>query len=489
MAEVIPHWLTKRASLAPNQLAIETEHGASITFSSLKTASESFARKLATLDVTEGSHVGILSTNGIPMIIAIHALSYLGAVAVLLNTRLTKEELAYQINDAEVSIVLTCDHHKATAQQIDFNVPVKSFSAVEQLPEKQVNLCSEINLNAIFTIIYTSGTTGFPKGVIHTYGNHWASAIGSALNLGLDTKDKWLATLPIFHVGGFSIFMKSVIYGMPVLLFKKFDVEKVNQAVMEQEVTIVSVVTVMLQRLVTALGDDKYPRSFRCMLLGGGPAPQPLLEQAKEHHIPVFQSYGMTETSSQIVTLSPHDALAKIGSAGKPLFTAQLNINKPDVDSVGEIYVKGPMVTKGYFNNQQATEASFQEGWLATGDLGYVDEEGFLYVLDRRTDLIISGGENVYPAEIEAVLTDMDEIVEVGVVGVEDSTWGQVPVAFVVKNSKPITAKGITDYAQRKLAAYKVPKQIYFVDQLPRNASNKLVRKKMLELIEGRFEN
>lgn len=483
MAEIIPHWLTKQASLAPHQIAIETEHGESITFLALEKKSKQFAKKLATLDIAEGSHIGILSTNDISMVVAIHAISYLGAVAVLLNTRLTEEELIYQMNDAEVSMILTCDYHKATAKQMDFHIPAKSFSEVDQLLEKQVKLHSEINLDAVFTIIYTSGTTGFPKGVIHTYGNHWSSAIGSALNLGLDAKDKWLAMLPIFHVSGLSTFMKSVIYGMPVLLFEKFDVEKVNKAIMEQGVTIVSVVTVMLQRLVTSLGNNKYPETFRCMLLGGGPAPKPLLEKAKEHHIPVFQSYGMTETSSQIVTLSPNDALTKIGSAGKPLFTAQLKINDPDADAVGEIYVKGPMVTKGYYNNQLATEDSFQDNWLATGDLGYVDEEGFLYVMDRRSDLIISGGENIYPAEIEAALTGMDQIAEVGVTGVEDPIWGQVPVAFVVKKNQKLTTEEVLAYAQKKLATYKVPKQIYFVEQLPRNASNKLMRKELLKLI------
>ncbi|HLQ98076.1 MAG TPA: o-succinylbenzoate--CoA ligase, partial [Candidatus Dormibacteraeota bacterium] len=331
--------------------------------------------------------------------------------------------------------------------------------------------------------IYTSGTTGFPKGVVHTYRNHWSSAIGSALNLGLDANDKWLAMLPIFHVSGLSIFMKSVIYGMPVLLFKKFQVEKVNQAIIEQGVTIVSVVTVMLQQLLEGLGKNQYPTSFRCMLLGGGPVPKPLLEKAKDHQVPVFQSYGMTETSSQIVTLSPSDAFRKIGSAGKPLFTAQLDIIDPDIEGVGEIYVKGPMVTKGYYNNLTATTAAIHDHWLATGDLGYVDEEGFLYVMDRRSDLIISGGENVYPAEVEAVLTGMNHIKEVGVVGVDDDTWGQVPVAFVVKTQASVTAKELIDYAQQKLAMYKVPKQVYFVDQLPRNASNKLMRRELLKLL------
>lgn len=215
MPETIPHWLTKQANIAPDQTAIELENGTSLTFLELKEKSQHFARKLAQLDIEQGSHVAILSNNNVDMVIAIHALSYLGAVAVMLNTRLTEEELKYQISDAEVSHVLAQSH------DTNFSVPVHTFSKVKSFQEKLVELRDEINLDEMFTIIYTSGTTGFPKGVVHTYGNHWWSAIGSMLNLGLNKNDKWLNALPIFHVGGLSIFVKSVIYGMPVYLVEK----------------------------------------------------------------------------------------------------------------------------------------------------------------------------------------------------------------------------------------------------------------------------
>ncbi|GAB3047459.1 o-succinylbenzoate--CoA ligase [Virgibacillus ainsalahensis] len=476
MAEIIPHWLTKQASLAPEQTAIENLSGEKMTFLELKEKSQHFAKKLAANSVKEGTHVGILSSNSSSMVIAIHALSYLGAVSVMLNTKLTKEELNYQIKDAEVSLILTSENLYETTEEMNFSISVHSFSQIDREGEKNIKLRQEINLDDPFTIIYTSGTTGFPKGVIHTYGNHWWSAIGSALNLGLNKDDKWLCALPIFHVGGISIFIKSAIYGMPVYLLEKFDEYIVHEAIITRGVTIVSVVTVMVQRLMNILGDDRYPVTFRCMLLGGGPAPRPLLEKAKSKNIPVFQSYGMTETSSQIVTLSPADALEKIGSAGKPLVPAQLKINntKKD-DSIGEIFVKGPMVTNGYYKNKDATEKSLTDGWLATGDLGYLDEDGFLYVVDRRKDLIISGGENIYPSEIESVLSGMDQIKEVGVAGKSDDTWGKVPIAFIVKN-RHITEEEILNYAARYLAKYKLPKQIHFIDQLPRNASNKIVR-------------
>ncbi|WP_188453986.1 o-succinylbenzoate--CoA ligase [Virgibacillus oceani] len=485
MPEVIPHWLTKQADIAPDQIAIEHINGKTITFSKLKTNSQQFAKKLANYGVGKGTHVGVLSTNNASMVIAIHALSYIGAVSVLLNTRLTKEELTYQINDAEMMVVLTCDSLEKEVMVMDLPVPVKTFSEISHLPEMETDLQTEIILDDVFTIIYTSGTTGFPKGVIHTYGNHWWSAMGSALNIGLDSNDKWLAALPIFHVSGLSIFIKSVIYGMPVYLMEKFDQQVVQDAIMERGVTMVSVVTVMLKRLVDLLGNNTYPDTFRCMLLGGGPAPRPLLEKAKAKHIPVFQSYGMTETSSQIVTLSPLNALNKIGSAGKPLFPAQLKIDHTKEDSVGEIFVKGPMVTRGYFNKKEATNSAFQNGWLATGDLGYLDHEGFLYVVDRRKDLIISGGENIYPSEVESVLSGIEQVSEVGVVGKADETWGQVPVAFVVAIDQTISESDVIKYSNNYLAKYKVPKQVFFVDKLPRNASNKLVRGELAKWIQN----
>lgn len=475
MSEIIPHWLTKQANLSPNQIALELRDGSKITFKELQENSVSFAKKLAALGVEKGTHLGILSSNQLEMVYTIHALSYLGAVGVLLNTRLSEKEINYQLADAEVNILIHDDEQKK--RNLD-SVHSFSFEDIEKTMEIDIELLAEINLGDTFTIIYTSGTTGFPKGVVHTYGNHWWSSIASALNLGIDKKDKWLIALPLFHVSGLSTLIKSVVYGMPIYLMRKFDANLVQEAIMKQEITIVSVVTMMVQRLIERLGNETYPTSLRCFLLGGGPAPKALLEKAKQKSIPVFQSYGMTETTSQIVTLSPQDALAKIGSAGKPLLPAQLKIEQPDAEGIGEIIVKGPMVTNGYYKNADANKKSISDGWLNTGDLGYLDHEDFLYVVDRRTDLIISGGENIYPSEIENVLLKIPEIKEAGVTKMEDEVWGYVPVAFVVAHSL-ITEEQILEFARENLAKYKLPKKIYFIDKLPRNASNKLARNKL----------
>ncbi|WP_156112659.1 o-succinylbenzoate--CoA ligase, partial [Halobacillus sp. BBL2006] len=345
---------------------------------------------------------------------------------------------------------------------------------------EQDGLKENIQLDQVFTMMYTSGTTGNPKAVMHTYGNHWFSAIASALNLGVHPSDKWLLCLPMFHVSGFSILMKSVIYGMTVSFVEKFDEKIINNEIIHNRVTHVSVVTLMLQRLIDHLENDSYPENFRCMLLGGGPVPEPLLHKAKSKSIPVFQTYGMTETSSQIATLSPKSAMAKLGSAGKALAPAELIIDSDGPNEIGEILVMGPMVSKGYYKR-----ASSNEEYFRTGDLGYKDDEGFLYVVDRVKDVIISGGENIYPAEIESVLSDYPGVREVGVTGMPDDTWGEVPAAFlVVDEPETINSDKLKAFYSERLAKYKIPQSIFFLSRLPRNASNKLLRRELFSLWE-----
>ncbi|WP_339178863.1 o-succinylbenzoate--CoA ligase [Oceanobacillus sp. FSL W7-1293] len=471
MSTVIPHWLDKQADLSPDETAVEWKDGTTVTFSQLAEKSREKARKLAAADVKKGDHVAVLSGNSIEMMEAIHACSYLGAVVVLLNMRLTAFERKQQMEDAGVTLLIAEAEEETLTE-----IKQLTFEQLNQLKASpHVQLLEEIELSNVFTMMYTSGTSGFPKAVQHTYENHWWSATSSSLNFGKHNDDKWLIPLPLFHVSGLSTMLKGIIYGMPIYLLEKFNVEDVHDAIMNKKVTIASVVTVMLQRLVSYLGESSYPEAFRCMLLGGGPAPESLLQQTKAKQIPVFQSYGMTETASQIVTLSPRDALRKVGSAGKPLFPAQLKIRGKQANEVGEILVKGPMVTPGYYNRPEANEKSFLNGWLATGDVGYLDEEGFLYVVDRRSDLIISGGENIYPSEIENILLQIEGIREAGVTGLTDKEWGEIPVAFVVTD-KMITKEEILSFLKDKLARYKQPKEIHFMDQLPRNAANKLVR-------------
>lgn len=482
MSDVIPHWLTKQADLSPNKVAMTIHGGPSLTFSQLREKSETFAKKLSALNIMKQSKVAILSTNCLEMVLVIHAFSYLNIVAVLLNTRLTVNELNYQLEKAQVDLLIT-DHASPSLK----NLNVERIMTYEDIKTKdkcnRVSLATEINLNDPFTMMYTSGTTGHPKGVIHTYGNHWWSAIGSSLNLGIYNDDKWLAALPLFHVGGFSILMRSVIYGMTVYLFEKYDRQDVHKVLLEEKITIASLVTVMLRELIEELGEDYYPSSLRCLLLGGGSIPESILKRVKQKQLPVFQSYGMTETSSQIVTLDAENALKKLGSSGKPLFPAQLKISNKKDGETGEILVKGPMVISGYHNNPQANEQSFANGWLRTGDLGYIDHDGFLYVVDRRSDLIISGGENIYPSEVENCLLKIDGIKEAAIVGKRDDKWGEIPVAFIVKTKINLSNKMIKSQLESSLATYKIPKEIHSVNELPKTATNKIKRHQLINLL------
>jgi len=324
-----------------------------------------------------------------------------------------------------------------------------------------------------------------------TYGNHWWSAVGSALNLGLNMNDKWLLCLPMFHVSGLSILMKNVIYGMPIYLQSKFNASEVNQVIRERGVTMMSAVSAMVTKLLDDLKEKAYPGHFRCLLLGGGPAPLPMLEKCRDKGIPVFQTYGLSETASQIVTLSPEYMFEKLGSAGKPLFPAQIRIIDQEGHELtameeGEIIVKGPNITPGYWHRPSETNSVLANGWLKTGDIGYLDHDGFLYVLDRRKDMFISGGENVYPAEVEAALLAHPDIAEAGVIGVHDDEWGKVPAAFIrVRPSSDITESDVQMFLRDHLAGYKIPKYVYFVDELPRNASGKLLRRLLIERLPG----
>lgn len=480
-----PNWLMQRAFLTPERIAIYSGNEQK-TFAQLHEAVIKKAGKLAHLGVRKGEIVALLMRNSMDMVVMIHALHYIGAVALLQNVRLTVHELVWQLQDSEAKWWIVGDEWGIYKDETA--VQTITTSELEKLPQDDAPLRYQYHFDDTATIMYTSGTTGKPKGVLQTYGNHWWSAVGSVLNLGLYENDCWLAAVPFFHVSGLSILMRSVIYGMSVYMMDPFDAKKANEIIMSGKVTMMSVVSAMLQQMITDLGKRTYPNTFRCMLLGGGPAPKPLLELCRDKNIPVYQTYGMTETASQMATLAPEYSVTKLGSAGKPLFPVQLRIETEGRTArpyeAGEIVVKGPNVTKGYLHRPEATEKAIRDGWFYTGDIGYVDEEGFLYVLDRRSDLIISGGENIYPAEIEAVLLSHEAVEEAGVTGIADERWGQVPCAFVkLKNGYVVTTEQLIAFCQTRLAKYKVPKRIYIVDELPRNAAKKLLRRELLHLI------
>ncbi|HEY1354540.1 MAG TPA: o-succinylbenzoate--CoA ligase [Ktedonobacteraceae bacterium] len=500
----LPDWLTRCAEQTPEQLALQCGQ-VRWSFAELARQAVQLAGQLAAVGVGVGSRVALLAANGPACVACVHALAHLGAVLVPLNTRLSVGELCWQLEDVQAMLLVSDTSMAELARGLAVALPRACLQEVRQgsvqriLLTRQGSPCAVgevslrplIDLEATQAIIYTSGTTGRPKGVLITYGMQWWNAVGSALNLGHRRDDCWLACLPLFHIGGLSILMRSVIYGISVILQETFDEQAVNQAIRCEGVSIISVVAVMLQRMLADLEctqGQAYPPTLRCVLLGGGPAPRPLLQRCASLQIPVAQTYGLTESCSQAVTLAPCDALRKPGSAGRPLLPLQLRVlhhGCPQaVGEVGTIYLKGPTITPGYADRPAATAEALHDGWLCTGDLGYLDADGYLYVLERRSDLIISGGENVYPAEIESALLAHPAVAEAGVCGQDDPTWGQVPLAFVrLYPGCSLTPEALLAHVRQDLAGYKVPRQIVFVATLPRNSSGKLLRRELRGLL------
>lgn len=478
---VVPNWITQRAMLSPHDVALRFEQQ-QWTFEQLHELSITRAEQLYTLGIRPHDRVAIYATSTSDIIHMMLACMQLQCEMVLLNLRLSTYELAYQIDDANVGAIIAED--TLIDRLPETTVAVYSFSTVIAQARTRCTFAETWEDDATMTIMYTSGTTGFPKGVRQTVGNHVSVATSSLYNTGLRPDDAWLCTMPLFHISGFSMLVKCLMHGVRLDLYTKFDVERVANAIIEGTVSHMSVVAVTLERLMTEMEqrDAVASPKFQMMLAGGGAIPESYLKRAFARGIQVAQTYGMTETSSQTATLSPRDALCKLGAAGKPLFFNQIRIDgaqKPG--DIGEICIKGTHVTPGYigrFNDK----ASTVDGWLHSGDVGYIDAEGYLYVVDRRSDLIISGGENIYPAEIENVLASHPAVKEVGVCGIDSAEWGQVPAAFIVAKDRA-ACEALEAYCAERLARYKVPKAFHFVDTLPRNGSNKLMRRKLHELL------
>lgn len=491
----MPEWLGRRALLSPDRPALWFA-GQRWSFRELAERSADTARRLARLGVGPGDRVAVLLQNGPAFVFLVHAAARLGAVLVPLNTRLAPPELAWQLEDAGVALLVYDAANAARAVEAASGVPGLRLvvtgpaggeggdaTPLETVPPRDIGLRDLVELQAPHTIIYTAGTTGRPKGALLTYGNHWWSAVGSALNLGIHADDRWLCCLPLFHVGGLSILWRSVIYGTGVVLHSRFDPAAVNEALDAQGVTIVSAVSTMLAEMLAARGARPYPPTLRCVLLGGGPAPPALLEACRALGVPVVTSYGLTETASQAATLAPEDGSRMPGAAGKPLFPTEIRVVRGDLPAapgeVGEIQVRGPTVSPGYVNSPAPGAPG---GWLTTGDVGYLDGEGYLYVVDRRDDLIVSGGENVYPAEVEAVLVALEGVADAGVVGIPDARWGQVPMAWVVpRPGAALDEATVLAHCRRHLGGYKVPVRVRFAGALPRNAMGKLLRRVLRE--------
>jgi O-succinylbenzoic acid--CoA ligase len=437
----------------PGALALRAG-GSELTYAELDAAAARVAARMAAEGVGAGDRVATALPPGLDFAVLLHAAPRAGAVLAPLSPRLAAPERTRLLELADPALVVD----EPLGGEATETPSPPGRGAVEDEHE------SGLDPAAPHTLLFTSGTTGAPKPVELTFGNHLASAQASAANLGVDPDDRWLCALPVHHVGGLAILLRSAIYGTAAVVHERFDAAAIRASLESREATLVSLVPTQLRRLVEA-GLEAAP-SLRAALLGGGPVPRDLLAWAADRRMPVLQTYGLTETASQIATLAAADALAasRLGSAGRPLPGVELEIAPSD----GEILARGRMVSAG---------ALASDGWLHTGDRGRLDGDGYLWVEGRLDEVIVTGGENVAAAEVEEALLGHPRVAEAAVVGRPDPEWGQAVTAYVViEGREPPTDAELVAHCRARLAPFKAPKAIHRVAELPRTDAGKVAR-------------
>ena len=444
------------------------------------------------LDIKRGDRVAVLALNTTDTLEVQFACGRLGAVFLPLNTRLTVPELQYIVGDAAPALMI----HDAELADVATSVaklcgiasmlllgPDASYEAVIAA-SKPLDKIEAVTLDEISTIMYTSGTTGQPKGAIITHGMTFWNCVNLGGPAYISPSSVLLTVLPLFHTGGLNCYTNPVLHaGGTVLIMRAFDPGLALALISDPSrginvfFGVPSIYQFMAQHPAFAKSD------FSRLVIGGvGGAPMPvtLLKLWEERGVALQQGYGMTETSPAVLTLDREDARRKAGSSGKPVLHTEVRIVRPDgsdaaIGELGELWVKGPNVTPGYWNRPDADRSSFTDGWLHTGDATRIDEECFYYIVDRWKDMYISGGENVYPAEVENVLHQLAAVAEAAVIGVPNEQWGEVGMAIIaIKPAQTLTAAEIHAHCAANLARFKCPRLIQFVDALPRNATGKI---------------
>ena len=457
-------WLRYGKQYYPNRICMNN-----YTYQDIYSAVVNVATRLQTLSDTR---IAIVSDNSVTMAVYLLAAMLVRKEVLLLNVHLTAGEIEKQLCQLHITTVL---HSAKRRTQVPASVIAIEFEFVEAMLHDIAEDTFDWTFaeHDIAAIMNTSATTGQFKSVPLRWGQIKAHVQASQEVLGRSEQDNWLMVLPLFHVSGLSILMRSLYNGTAMTIMESYDEEQVLQCIHDGRINMMSLVPTILKNLEPRITHHQ----LRVILLGGEFIPRPLVDACVAKQLPIYKTYGMTETFSQSVTMPVLLNLNKLDSVGKPLPGMTVHIVNPDVDGVGEIHLNGPMVMRGYINREPI------HGDFNTDDMGYVDEDGFLYILNRRTDLIISGGENIYPKEIEDTVYAMQGVKECAVIPVADTKWGQVPALFVAFDD--IDALGtdskmiVRDYISSKLAKYKVPKYITIMDALPRNGTGKIMRKSL----------
>jgi len=504
-------WMARRALLSPDKLAIiDAATGADLTYREL----DARATRLANFwregcGVRSGDRIAVLAMNRAEILEAFFAAAKLTAILVPLNYRLTQPELQYILEDCEPQVLLYEGDFQPVVARLRQQVTIKhylaldgsegrDFSYEQALAGSKVDPVEVERFDAEVPalIIYTSGTTGRFKGALLSHRMLTWNSINTNLGWDLTSADMTTAHAPLFHTGGFNVLTLPLLHvGGTVVVMRSFDATRTLEMIEQYRCTVFFGVPTMFQMMLESprFGDTDFS-SMRFLISGGAPCPIPLMEAFQRRGVAFTQGFGLTEVGPNCFRLGLEDAVRKAGSIGLPAFHSQARIvdeRGRDVPrgEVGELILSGLHVCSGYWQNSAATEAALVDGWFYTGDLARQDAEGYYYIVGRTKDLIISGGENIYPAEVEAVLHTHPAVASAALVGISDPKWGETPVAAVIaRQGHSVTSQQIIDYCSDKLARFKIPRQIFFVNEFPLSGSGKVARLALkAEIEKGRM--
>ena len=499
----IGYWLTKRAFLSGDREAL-VDGERRLTYRELNHRVNRLAGSLQALGLSHGDRCAILAYNCLEYVEVIFATAKLGLILVPLNWRLSPAELAFNFSDSGSETLIFAAEFAQVVEQLKTQAAIKRMivlgskvtseaevydDLLARQSDNEPTVDQPVGLDTAHIIMYTAGTTGRPKGAVLSQGASFWNAINLALDMNFTPDDRNLSVLPMFHIGGIGLFTLPVLYtGGAVIIQRTFDPAETLRLLKEEKITLFfGVAAVFLFLIQHSDFNAEAFANVRVVMSGGAPLPESLVRQYHQAGIVLQQGFGMSEAAPSIATLSKDLALEKAGSIGRALFHVEARVvdgkmNDLPAGAKGELVIRGPNLMQGYWNRPDATKEAFEGGWFHTGDIARMDADGDLYIVDRKKDMFISGGENVYPAEVENAIFELPQVAETAVIGIEDEKWGEVGLAVVsLKPKEQLNAEDIMAFLKERLAKYKVPKQIIFVDQLPRNAAGKVLKNKLRE--------